>query len=234
MRLEAPDWQYDEFRAAGTDFSDPAHAGAYNRNMGGRLDEERRRVRRLGLGEGDTLVEFGCGTGLFAAAAAERCRLVHAVDVSAAMLDEARALADSLELRNIEFHHAGFLTYAHAGEPAGWIAAQFSFHHLPDFWKSAAVSRMRAMLAPEGRVYLRDVVFSFEPEEYAAALEHWVEHGQRPAEGGFGREQFASHAREEFSTFAWILEGLFERQGFARESALHPAREHAEYIFRKT
>ena len=41
-------------------------------------------------------------------------------------------------LTNIQFHHAGFLTYEHLGEPLHAVVSQYTLHHLPDFWKLIA------------------------------------------------------------------------------------------------
>jgi putative AdoMet-dependent methyltransferase len=62
------------------------------------------------LASGDVLIDFGSGTGTFAMAAARRCARVHAVDVSQAMIDYAKAKAIGAGISNISFSYAGFLT----------------------------------------------------------------------------------------------------------------------------
>jgi putative AdoMet-dependent methyltransferase len=51
---------------------------------------------------------------------------------------------------NIEFVHAGFLTYAHRDEAADAVVSRMALHHLPDFWKVVALDRVRALLKKGG------------------------------------------------------------------------------------
>jgi hypothetical protein len=48
------------------------------------------------------------------------------------------------------------------GPPADLVTTKYALHHLPDFRKAAALVRINRMLRPVGRLFLRDVVFSFE------------------------------------------------------------------------
>ena len=50
-----------------------------------------------------------------------------------------------------------------------------------------------------------------------------------PEQSGFSQEEFETHVREEYSTFAWVLEGLLERAGFQILERAYPAQENAEY-----
>ena len=96
--------------------------------------ETRAALAALDLSDSHTLLEIGAGTGDLAIAAAKACRSVYAVDLSQAMLDLAREKAASQGVSNIEFIHAGFLTYEHQAEPVDAAASQLALHHLPDFW----------------------------------------------------------------------------------------------------
>ena len=60
---------------------------------------------------------------------------------------------------------------AHAGpehlDPE-YVAAVFTrnpLHHLPDFWKAAALQRIAQLLKPGGVLRVRDIVYSFDPAE---------------------------------------------------------------------
>jgi hypothetical protein len=95
-----------------------------------------------------------------------------------------------------------------------------AMHHLPDVWKQVALRRMADMLAPGGRLHLRDAVFQFQPSGHAEAFGNFV----RGACEHFGPEMTARaerHIREEFSTMDWILEGMLRRAGFRIEMADH-------------
>ena len=48
------------------------------------------------------------------------------------------------------------------------------FHHLPDFWKAVALTRIAGMLRPGGIFRLSDVVYSFAPDEADDRIESWI------------------------------------------------------------
>ena len=216
-----PRWQRDEMRQIGTDYADPQQVRAF---------EERQRYFRnvqadaeiaiegLGLKAGHSLIDVGAGTGVVALLAAGRCARVYAVDVSEAMLDCARRKADEAGASNIEFHHAGFLTYDHRGGPADAIITQMAMHHLPDAWKSVALARLAGMLKDGGRLCIHDVVFTFDPADYKDVLDGMVRDFARATDEDFAR-QLERHLRDEFSTFDWIMEGLLRRAGFRIDRA---------------
>jgi hypothetical protein len=49
------------------------------------------------------------------------------------------------------------------GAPLGAAVTQIALHHLPDFWKQIALIRIAGMLKDGGRLCLRDMVYSFDP-----------------------------------------------------------------------
>jgi len=136
--------------------------------------ETQRALAALDLSDSHTLLEIGAGTGDLAIAAAKTCRRVYAVDISETMLSLARNKAGSQRVSNIEFIHAGFLSYQHQSEPVDAAASQLALHHLPDFWKAVALCRISDALRPGGRFFLRDVVFSFSPRGADTGIEAWV------------------------------------------------------------
>lgn len=210
---DLPAWHYDELRQIGTDFENPDEVAAYDQRQGSDPAKEHALIERLNLGHDDRVADLGCGTGSFALAAATVCRAVHAVDVSTAMLDHVARKAAGAGLDGLTCHHAGFLTFA-PPDPLDTIVTRYALHHLPDFWKAAALRRLAAMLKPGGRLYLEDVVFSFAPESYRNGVEAWIKRMAGPDKTQFSDAQFATHVREEYSTYAWILEGLLLRSGF--------------------
>jgi len=212
--MSRPEWYYDDLRQIGTDFADAAQVAAYDRNQDRKVAEDQVLAAALGLGAGQTLLDLGCGTGQFACEAAKVAGRVIAVDVSQAMLDFAAGRAKKAKLANLRFLRAGFLTYEHAGEPVDVAVSKFALHHLPDFWKAVALSRLHGWIRPGGLLFLRDVVFSFPDSDYRRGIEDWIARVASPPGKGFTASDFATHVREEHSTFRWILEGLIERAGF--------------------
>src|SRR5689334_15810209 len=119
--VSPPSWRLDELAHAGPEHLDDAYVASYDRKAGTDPTDDVELLRGLGLDERSTLVDLGAGTGTFALAAAPFCRRVVAVDVSAAMLSALGAAAARAGLTNVECARAGFLTYAHRGEPADFV-----------------------------------------------------------------------------------------------------------------
>lgn len=212
-------WRYDEFRQVGKDYGRPEEVEAYDASHARFRDvhaENERMLEAIAVRPEEVLIEFGTGTGNFAMQAATRCKQVIAVDVSEAMLDRARAKAAAAGLENIGFVHAGFLTYIHAGDPVDAIVSSLALHHLPDFWKGVALSRLNEMLKPGGKFYLQDVIL--EEEGAVENIQKFVDH-QASLGGDFLREDAELHFKEEYSTYDWIMAGLLERAGFRIENS---------------
>jgi len=229
-----PAWFYDELQQVGVDFEDMTQVAAYDRNQTSNTPEACQvLIEQLGIAADHNVIELGTGTGTFAIQAALIGAKVYAVDVSPAMLTYAKQKASIADVKSIEFHHAGFLTYEHQGNLADFIVTKFALHHLSDFWKMAALLRMASMLKAGGILCLRDVVFSFEAAQYQDSINAWIERVAKPAGQGFTASDFETHVREEHSTFSWIIEGMLTRAGFEIESADYPTPEYAQYICRK-
>ena len=214
----------DETRLAGREHLDPAYVAAYDRTAAFDPRDEVALLLALGLGPDSTLVDLGAGTGTLALAAAPHCRRVVAVDVSPAMLAAAERAARERGIGNVELVHAGFLSYEHVGAPADVVYSRNALHHLPDFWKAVALTRIAGVLRPGGILRLRDLVYSFEPDEAGTALAEWIAAAAESPADGWTREELEAHVRDEHSTFTWLLEPMLERCGFAIVQAEHDER----------
>lgn len=220
LEARRPAWHYNEMKPCGVNYNNAILARLYDPTH--HLFRDYRReaeeiVARLGLSASATVIDMGCGTGAFALHAAERYRTVHAVDVSAAMLGRTKRKARKMGLRNIQFHRGGFLTYDHRAEPVDAISTVAALHHLPDFWKLIGLRRLASMLKPEGRLFLFDVVFSFDIDEYECGIKRFIRKATGQM-GPSGQSESETHVREEYSTCDWIMKGLLERAGFSVES----------------
>jgi SAM-dependent methyltransferase len=217
-RRTAPGWLLDELAHAGRENLDGAHVERYDRKMDARATEEIDLLRSWGLDASSVVVELGCGTGQFALTVAPMCRRVVAVDVSPVMRERLRSKVDEAAIDNVEITAAGFLTYDHAGDPADIVYSRYALHHLPDFWKVMALRRMRSILRPGGVLRLWDVVYGFDPSEADERIEAWCAPFGEEVEGDWARWELEEHVREEYSTFSWLLEAMFERTGFSTEA----------------
>jgi len=216
-----PAWRYDEMKSCGADFNSFFVARSYDKYHQTFRDYRREAgqiVAALGLDSSATVLDMGCGTGAFAIHAAPYYRKVYAVDIAKAMLVRARRKAKKAGLTNIEFRRGGFLTYQHTDEPVDAIVSVVVLHHLPDFWKLVGLHRLASMLKPDGRLYLFDVVFSFDVGRYAPSVERFVER-MSVRTSPDGRRAAETHVRQEYSTCGWIMEGLLERAGFRIDDA---------------
>ena len=217
-----PAWQYDELVQIGKDFASQEVVEAYDARHRRFRDVEKENaaiIAGLGVQRDHTLADFGSGTGVFAIQVARHCAKIHAIDISQTMLDYTAWKAQSQGVTNIVFHHGGFLTYIHTDPPLDAITSSMALHHLPDFWKQKALTRLNGMLKEGGRMYLADVVFS--EKDYETNIQLWVNKMASKVDPQMA-EDVKRHIRKEHSTFTWILEGLLSRAGFGID--------HAEYL----
>lgn len=229
------DWTYNEFDQVGVDYSKENSGAIYDEQMTtfrNYQEEAKELVGKLGLENTNNLtaVDIGCGTGAFSVFAAKYFKKMIAVDVSKEMLKIANTTAEKEDVTNIEFVNSGFLNF----DPKGQVDVVFSkwaFHHLPDFWKQAALLNINKMLKPNGVFFLADVVFKFDTD-YENNLEAMLAEMSKDLRSDFV-EETKTHIREEYSTFDWVLEGMFERAGFKIEHANTDDMILSEYLCRK-
>ena len=216
-----PTWQYDEFQQIGTDYESTAEVAKYDERMSSlrNIPEECASIiKAIGLKRDNRVLEIGTGTGEFAIAAAKQCTHVYATDVSQIMLDYAQKKSKDRGVDNITFTRAGFLTYEHSAEPLDAVVTQLALHHLPDFWKAAALRRIWRMMKTGGRLYIKDVVFSFDVDNAVPSLNNWIDGVMKQSGEEFGK-YIEAHIRDEFSTYDWMMEGILRSVGFSISSA---------------
>lgn len=215
MAPDADSWRLVEEEYAGREHFDAEHARRYDVKEDAHAAQELALLERLGVaGEGCRVVEFGTGTGQFALAAARVCSEVVAVDVSPVMLDRLRAKVEAEPPGNLRIEQAGFLTYRHTGPPADAVYTRLALHHLPDFWKALALTRICDILRPGGILRLWDVVYGFLPQDAEPTIEAAIDrYTATDPEDGWTRAELAEHIRDEHSTFTWLLEPMIERAG---------------------
>lgn len=215
------EWKYDEMKQIGTDYNSEAEVARYDERMS-RLrnihEETEEIIEALKLKSHHRLIEFGSGTGEFALEVSRHCGEVTAVDISKIMLDYASKKAEARGCSNIRFIHSGFLNYEHRGEAVDSAVSQLALHHLPDFWKQIALSKISSLLMPGGKFYLRDIVFSLKLEKYFPSIDYAIRHVKKTAGEDMGRS-FENHVKNEHSTYDWIMEEMLYRAGLDIESA---------------
>ncbi len=229
-------WMYNEFKHCGVDYSDLKHATRYDKKHNKFRDYEKEviyMIEKLALHNTKelTLIDMGCGTGAFCVNASGYFKKIYAVDVSEAMIQQAKQKLGT-QSNNITFIHSGFLTYEHKNEPADVVISTVVLHHLPDFWKQIALLRVNRMLKMNGMFYLFDVVFQFNPNDYKEKIEGYIGNFVKLAGEEF-RSDVETHIRDEFSTFDWVMKGMITNAGFSIERSGSKDEFGTEYICRK-
>jgi SAM-dependent methyltransferase len=200
-------WEFDELAHAGAEHLDSAYVAAYDEKSPTNWSEEVAELLSLGVDATSTVVDIGAGTGTFARSIAPHVARVVAVDVSEAMVATMRR-------DGVEAVRAGFLSYEHEGGAPDAVMTRNALDHLPDFWKAIALERISRLLRPGGVLLLQDIVYSFDPADASAAFAAWFASAPSDPSKGWTAEQLAEHVRDEYSTFTWLLEPMFERVGF--------------------
>ena len=226
----ARDWYYSDRRQVGLDFALAEEAASYDARQGDSEERARTRLAALGVQPDWTIADIGCGTGLLACEAAQIGARVHAIDISPAMLTLAERRADALGV-SMTIQSAGFLSFTCEPNSLDLVVSEFALHHLPDFWKAVALSRIYAALKPGGLFFLRDVVFTCTPDGIERTVEQWADFIIKNR--GFSRADVATHVRDEHSTFGWVIERMLTEAKFAPVSAEYDPPVYGTYRARK-
>src|SRR6201990_3194232 len=145
-----------------------------------------------------------------------------------------------LALANIQAPHrklsirtqsAGLLSFAYRPESYDLIVSEFTLHHLPDFWKAVAMSRIFRALKPGATFYLRDIVYASMPDAVERDVEQWADYQIKNHD--FSRDSVVTHMRDEYSTFGWVMERMLTDVGFTLVSADYHAPMHGTFLLRK-
>ena len=153
----------------------------------------------LELGEGDRLLDVGCGTGAGVRAAAEVVERAVGVDLSPKMLAEARERAG--DLPGVEFVEGDSEELPFGDREFTAVICTTSLHHYPR--PDAAAREFARVLAPGGRVALGDgtrnavisTVFDFLARRFEAGhvgLHRIEELGQLLEDAGLERTEARS------------------------------------------
>src|SRR3982075_2592041 len=222
----ARDWYYNEQRQIGLE---SAAASIYDRHDDSDI-RARAALTGLGVQRGWRVADIGCGNGVLACEAALMGAEVDAIDISPAT----RALPNT-QARDrrvaIRTQPAGMLSFAYQPNSYDLIVSEFTLHHLPDFWKAVALSRIFCALKPGSSFYLRDIVFVSMPDGPERDVEAWADFSIK--NHGFSRDSVVSHMRDEYSTFGWVIERMLTDAGFTLASVDYHAPLHGTYVLRK-
>ncbi|MGY3533802.1 MULTISPECIES: class I SAM-dependent methyltransferase [Bradyrhizobium] len=222
----ARDWYYTQRRQVGLD---TAVASIYDVSEDSDV-RARQALTMLGVKPGWRIADIGCGNGVLATEAALMGAEVDAIDISPAMIGLAEIYARDRKAK-IRTQPAGLLSFAYQPNSYDLIVSEFTLHHLPDFWKAVALSRIFNALKPGANFYLRDMVFVSMPDGVDRDVEGWADFSIK--NHGFERESVMTHMRDEYSTFGWVMERMLTETGFTLVAADYHAPLHGTYLLRK-
>ena len=115
-----------------------------------------------GVGPEDTVLDVACGPGLMACAFAKVARHVTGIDLTPAMIEQAKVLQQSHGLTNLTWQVGDVQPLPFAAASFSLVFTRYSFHHFLD--PEAVLAEMVRVCAPGGRVVVVDV-FTSNPEQ---------------------------------------------------------------------
>lgn len=210
-----PEWYYNEMKQVGIDYNSKKEVENYDEDAKFRDIEEEIKIisHAINLQDNYTILEFGTGTGELGIALAGKCKKVIATDISEKMLEYASAKAKERGIKNIDFVHAGFLTYEKPAFEIDAIVTQIALHHLPEFWKMMAIKNMYNILKPGGKLCLIDCILSFDLNDFDNYIKKYIEITRKIA-GDNKANEVIVNIRDEFPAFDWVIENMLTRAGF--------------------
>jgi SAM-dependent methyltransferase len=116
------------------------------------------------LSPASRVLDVACGPGLVSLALAPHAAHLTGLDVTPAMLDQARELQKRRGLANLTWEHGRADALPHPDATFDAVVTRWSFHHLLD--PAAALKEMVRVCRPGGRVVLADV-YTSSPEQAA-------------------------------------------------------------------
>jgi len=132
-------------------------------------------------------------------------------------------------LPNLRVLRAGFLSYEHEGPPADGARSRHAFHQLPDFWKTIALDRIARMLRPGAVLWVRDLIYDFQPPQAAGVFQGWFDNAAADPAAGYTREDYIEHIQKEFSTYRWLWEPMLAAAGFEIADVTYEGHVFGEY-----
>ncbi len=112
-------------------------------------------VQWAGAGPEDTVLDVACGPGLLVCAFARVAKHATGVDMTPAMLDQARKLQQEKGLTNVSWQPGDVYSLPFPQPQFSIVSSRFAFHHFQD--PLAALKEMQRVCKPGGRVVVADM-----------------------------------------------------------------------------
>ena len=128
-------------------------------------DTNRLVIETAGIGSDDTVLDVACGPGLITCAVAGVARHVTGIDITPAMIGEARKRQQSMRLTNMAWKVGDVIPLPLPDSSFSAVITRYSFHHFLD--PEAVLTEMVRVCQAGGGVAVVDVFLST-PEQAAA------------------------------------------------------------------
>ena len=112
-------------------------------------------VRAAKAGPDDTLLDVACGPGLLVCAFAKVVRHATGIDLTPAMLEQARKLQQEQRLSNVRWDQGDVTSLPYEEGQFSIVACRYVFHHLED--PLTVLKEMKRVCHPGGRVVVADM-----------------------------------------------------------------------------
>lgn len=120
---------------------------------------------------GDEVLDVACGSGLVACALARRATHVTGIDITPAMLDQARALQRKQQLNNLSWQLGEAYPLPFADHSFDIVLSRYSLHHMQA--PAQALAEMVRVCRPGGRVLVADIAIPQACAQGFDRLEQW-------------------------------------------------------------
>jgi ubiquinone/menaquinone biosynthesis C-methylase UbiE len=112
-------------------------------------------VQWAGTGPDDTVLDVACGPGLLACAFAKVAKHATGIDMTPAMLEQARKTQQEQSLKNVSWLPSNVYSLPFPPSQFSIVSSRFVFHHLQD--PLAALKEMKRVCKPSGRIVVADM-----------------------------------------------------------------------------
>jgi SAM-dependent methyltransferase len=113
-----------------------------------------RMVRMADAGPSDTVLDVACGPGLLVCAFARVVSHATGIDLTPAMLDQAREEQRARGLQNVSWRQGDVLHLPYPDAQFSIVSSRFAFHHV--LQPKAVLAEMIRVCAPRGRIVVAD------------------------------------------------------------------------------
>lgn len=115
------------------------------------------------------VLDVACGPGILACALAERVRHATGIDITPAMIDQARIRQAQAGLGNLTWHVGDATALPFEDRQFDRVTTRYSFHHMPD--PAATLAEMRRVCRADGRIVVIDATPTPDTQQAYDAME---------------------------------------------------------------